>query len=243
MRIPLAKYGLRELLVVAALFAGAAVAAIAAFDQPVGGLLAAVACAGFVFAVSFFRDPERAVPADAALVVSPADGTVADIVQVSSHPFMGGPAHRIGIFLSVFNVHVNRVPVTGRVTHLAYKQGGFLDARDPAASEENEAQELGLSVQDAEGRVFPVLVRQIAGLIARRIVCEAKPDVRYVRGERYGMIKFGSRTEIFLPVDRVESLDVKVGDTVRGGLDSVARLKTPIPDSPGSSEAESGVAP
>jgi len=230
MRVPIAAYGWRELLVVGGLFGAAAVVGFLAFPVPFNVPAGLLALALLVFVVSFFRDPERPLPQDEHLVVSPADGTVADIQEFRDHPFMKGPCHRVGIFLSVFNVHVNRAPLTGRVEWLHYKPGAYLDARDPAASEENEAQDVGFRVVDAEGREHPVLVRQIAGLIARRIVCDLEEGEIRRRGERFGMIKFGSRTEIFLPVDLVEELQVRVGDKVRGGLSVIARLRTAVPD-------------
>jgi phosphatidylserine decarboxylase len=228
MRIPLAKDGIRELAIGSGLFGGAAVCALVAFGPPLGILLALIPALGLAFTVSFFRDPDRELPPDESLVVSPADGTVADIIEVPHHPFMEGPAWRVGIFLSVFNVHVNRAPLKGTVELLHYKPGGYLDARDPEASEENEAQDLGLRVQDAGGNRYPVLVRQIAGLVARRIVCRPALGQELLRGERFGMIKFGSRTEIFLPVERTEAIDVRIGQKLRGGFDVVARLKTPV---------------
>ena len=228
MRVPLARYGIRELLLGCALFGGAAAVAMVAFPAPLSWLLALIPLLGLVFTVSFFRDPDRPLPQDETLVISPADGTVADIVQLPKHPFMEGPAWRIGIFLSVFNVHVNRAPVSGKVTLLSHKPGAYLDARDPEASEDNEAQDLGLEVEDAEGNGYPVLVRQIAGLVARRIVCTPQIGQALARGERFGMIKFGSRTEVFLPVERTASVDVKVGQKLRGGFDVVARLHVPI---------------
>ena len=135
--------------------------------------------------------------------------------EVEAPPFLGGPgtrAVRVGMFLSVFNVHVNRSPVAGTVRHLEHKDGKYLDARDPACARENERQDLGLELPGG-GRI---LIRQISGAIARRIVCEAKEGQGLARGERYGMIKFGSRAEVYAPVGRFQPR-VKPGDVVKGG--------------------------
>jgi phosphatidylserine decarboxylase len=224
MRIPLTRYGALEILLFVALFGGTAAAAILAWPGALGLALAAVPLAALIFVLAFFRDPHRPIPGDESCVVSPADGRVTDIVEVAGAPFVGGPAVRIGIFLSVFNVHVNRSPLRGRVAHVAHRPGGYLDARDPDCPDENEAQDLGIEVADSSGGSYPVLVRQIAGLIARRIVCRVREGETLDRGARYGMIKFGSRTELYIPRERVAALEVKIGDRVRGGLDVLARV-------------------
>ena len=184
-------------------------AAVFAWAFPWTGLLP---LAGWFFVLNFFRDPERTAPSDPSLLVSAADGKVCEVSEVDSAPFVEGRAVKVGIFLNVFNVHVNRVPVGGRVAHLEHRDGKYLNALDPVSAVENERQDLGLEVPGG-GRV---LVRQIAGAIARRIVCQAQVGQDLVRGERYGMIKFGSRTEIYLPASRFNAR-VKVGDTVKGG--------------------------
>jgi len=240
MRLPITPYGRRELLLVGLLLLGALVTALFFFSFPwsVAGL--APPALGLLFLLAFFRDPKRTPPPDASLVVSPADGTVADIVELPSHPNLGEalPIWRIGIFLSVFNVHINRIPLSGQVQSTDYTPGGYLDARDPGASAQNESMDLRLLVEDVQGGRFSVLVRQIAGLIARRIICPARPGEAYERGQRFGMIKFGSRTELLLPVERVEHLAVTVGERVQGGASVLARLKVPVKDPPhGSGEA------
>jgi phosphatidylserine decarboxylase len=126
---------------------------------------------------------------------------------------MGGRALRIGIFLSPFDVHVNRAPCEGTVEHLRYLAGEFLPAYNPKAPERNEAVELGLSTPAG----MKILVKQITGVLARRIVCVVRPGAQLARGARYGMIKFGSRTEIYVPLDAGLSPAVKIGDRVRGG--------------------------
>ncbi|NUQ35900.1 MAG: phosphatidylserine decarboxylase family protein [Planctomycetaceae bacterium] len=171
--------------------------------------------AGFVF--WFFRDPEREIAGLPTDIVSPADGTVTDVKDSATcAEYIGGGAAMLGIFLSVFDVHINRAPLDGDVRYLRYKAGKFLDVRHPDCPRLNEQQAIGFEANAAGGA--RVLVRQIAGLIARRIVCDLKPGSRLKRGERFGMIKFGSRTEIWIgTVDaRVEWL-VKPGDHVKGG--------------------------
>ena len=170
------------------------------------------------FMLSFFRDPERSLPAGEGSVLSPADGKVTEVEEVEAPPFLfpaggGGKALRVGIFLSVFDVHVNRSPLAGRVAHLEHADGKYLNALDPASSRENERQDLGLELEEGRGRI---LIRQIAGAIARRIVCEAQMGQGLARGQRYGMIKFGSRTELYFPADRV-TVQVRPGDRVKGG--------------------------
>ena len=225
MRIPLTKYGIAEILLFSAFFGGGAFAALSGLGMPAGGLLGFLALGSWVFILSFFRDPDRTTPSGDDVIVAPADGVVTDIIEVDDVSFMEGPATRIGIFLSVFDVHVNRSPVTGRVVHLEHRPGGYLDARDPACADLNEAQDVGLLVSDGGAGTFPVLVRQIAGLIARRIVCPARIDQELSAGERYGMIKVGSRTEVYLPVERVAALEVEVGMRVKGGRDLLGRLR------------------
>jgi phosphatidylserine decarboxylase len=176
----------------------------------------------WLFVMSFFRDFERRVPADPDAFVSPADGRVTEIVDCEEPTAIGGPAVKIGIFLSVFNCHVNRAPWGSVVDSVTYTPGLFLDARDPQSSFRNESNAI---VFRDDARAGKMLVRQIAGLIARRIVCTAKPGDRLERGQRIGMIKFGSRTELYVPKDRVASVAVKVGDRVYGAKTVLGRLK------------------
>ncbi len=163
-----------------------------------------------VFTLYFFRDPERIVPEGSHRIVSPADGQIVDISEVEEASFMGGKAVRVAIFLSVWDVHVNRVPVDGRVTYCSYRKGEFRKAFEPEASAVNERMEIG--IESPAGRF---LVRQIAGIIARRIVCRVREGDAVDRGARFGMIKFGSRTELFLPAG--VTLRVKTGERVKGG--------------------------
>ncbi|HXJ87751.1 MAG TPA: phosphatidylserine decarboxylase [Candidatus Binatia bacterium] len=167
-----------------------------------------------VFFLWFFRDPERAIPHEAGALVSPADGKVTDVSIINTG---NGKQARISIFLSVFDVHVNRSPISGIVRDVRYQRGKFLDARSPDCAELNEQ-----NIVEVEGDGQRVVFKQIAGLLARRIVFTPKPGDRLERGQRVGLIKFGSRTDVvFDPDSRV---NVKVGDRVKGGSSILAYL-------------------
>lgn len=176
----------------------------------------AVVLAAIAFTLFFFRDPSRTPPADASLVVAPADGTVVQVDEVEETWFGTGRRRRVAIFLSVFDVHVNRMPVAGRIVQGLYQTGKFLDVRHPEASALNEFQ--AWRIETGRG---PVVVRAIAGLVARRIVNWVREGDSLERGERFGMIRFGSRTEIFLPLE-CEIL-VKPRDKVQGAATPIAR--------------------
>jgi len=175
----------------------------------------------FLFLLSFFRDPERIPPGGAEVAVAPADGVLVDIGEVEEPYFFGGKALRLGIYLSVFNVHVNRAPLDGKVTFRHYKPGKYLDVRDPSCEKENEANLIGF-----EGERGNFAVRQVAGLIARTIVCPVSLDDTVTRGDRMGMIKFGSRTELLLPVDADVTIEAKVGDVVKGASTILLRYNS-----------------
>ncbi len=170
------------------------------------------------FVLFFFRDPERPVPAGEGLVVSPADGKVIVVKDVFEPEYLKQDVKQVSIFLSVFNVHVNRIPVSGTVETVRYHPGKFLAAWDDKASLDNEQTAVVISA----GRQ-KLVVKQIAGLIARRIVCHAGEGGRVDAGQRYGLIRFGSRVDLFLPRDA--ELQVKVGDRIKGARDVIARLK------------------
>lgn len=170
-----------------------------------------------LFVISFFRNPERTPPGDEKTVVAPADGTVIVVERVPETP-LGCEALKISIFMSVFNVHVNRTPLTGTVVDIAYFPGRFLDARDGRASSENERN--GVVLETAAG--IRIAFVQIAGLIARRIICYPRVGDVVERGKRYGLIRFGSRVDVYLPVD-VEAL-VKLGDKTVAGETMLGRL-------------------
>ncbi|RKY17320.1 MAG: phosphatidylserine decarboxylase family protein [Planctomycetota bacterium] len=173
-----------------------------------------------LFFSAFFRDPDRSAPGGEDELVAPADGVVADILEVDD-PDLGGPALRLGIFLSVFNVHVNRVPCSGEVTALSQRDGGYFDARDTRAIDQNRAATIVLRRPDGRS----LAVRQITGLIARRIICPVQRGDSFARGQRYGMIRFGSRTEVMVPKGELDSWSVHVGDSVKGGQTLIGRLR------------------
>jgi len=168
-----------------------------------------------VFFLWFFRDPERAIPAEPGLVVSPGDGLVTETVAIATP---GGPRQRISIFLSVFDVHVNRSPISGVLSGVRYQKGQYLNAMNPASADRNEQ---NIATVRGDGGV-EVTFKQIAGLLARRIVFNYKEGDRLERGQRVGLIKFGSRVDVVLPADA--ELRVKVGQRVKGGASLLAVL-------------------
>jgi phosphatidylserine decarboxylase len=170
---------------------------------------------GYTFV--FFRDPERTAPAEAELVVAAADGVVVEIAELEETEVVRQTMRRVAIFLSVFDVHTNRAPIDGRVIYRQHHQGLCLDARNPECSKQNEAMTWGF-----ENPRGTLVVRQITGAIARRIVGWSNVGDSVAKGERFGMIRFGSRTEVYLPLDA--TVLVKVGDRVAGGLSPIARL-------------------
>ena len=171
----------------------------------------------FLFVTWFFRDPERSIPEDPNAIVSPGDGKIVEIIS-EKDPLLDKAYTRVSIFLNVFNVHVNRVPISGKIQATRYNPGKFFNAASHKASLDNEQSAILLN----NGHVT-ILVKQIAGLIARRIVCWAKEGDEYQRGQRFGLIRFGSRVDIFLP----EGTDIKVaiGDIVNGGSSIIGYLK------------------
>ena len=221
----LTRYGFREwgsaLLVTLAVLAGCVWLFRAGYPGWGVGIGIAVLVLFFPFA-AFFRNPRRCIPADPQLLVSPADGVVRDIGEVDDFKFapFDGRALRIGIFLSVLNVHVNRASADLEVESKFYRKGEFLDARHPECAVRNEAMTIAGTASAGEKR-FPMAIRQISGKIARRIVCPVEPGRKLKRGELYGMIKFGSRTELYLPVEGFD-LKVKVGDKVHAGTTVLA---------------------
>ena len=167
--------------------------------------------------IAFFRDPDRTPPDDPNVIVAAADGTVTEIVELDENAVLKSKTRRVGIFLSIFDVHTNRVPIDGRVVFRQHKPGLFVDARRPDCSDKNESMTWAF-----EGSRVTVVVRQITGAIARRIVAWANVGDELKKGERFGMIRFGSRTELYLPLSA--TILVKVGDHVAGGATPIARL-------------------
>ncbi len=173
----------------------------------------------------FFRNPFRAITTDPAAIVSPADGTIVELAEVDAEGFPGNRAFRVGIFLSVFNVHINRAPLAGVVTQLRFYPGRFLNALKALSARVNE--QLWIDMKHDETGM-PVRITQISGALAHRIVCELKPGQHVNKGEMFGMIKLGSRTELYLPTDAKIELNVKVGDKVKGGSTILMRLTQPV---------------
>lgn len=195
-------------------------------DPVLGYSLAGVFIILGVFVMRFFRDPQRVLPGGDLDIVSPADGTVTDVVTSDGQQpeFIEGQAHMLGIFLSVFDVHVNRAPLDGEVAFLRYKPGKFLDARHPDCGKLNEQQMIGMTLTHANGA--KVVVVQVSGAIARRIVCPLTIGDRLARGQRFGMIKFGSRTELWIDAQACDvEWRIKKGDKVKGGATVLGVLK------------------
>ena len=226
----ISRYGLREVvLITATAGVGGIAAAVAAAQVSVWYLAPAVPLlAAWLAGLAFFRDPSRTAPDAPGILVSPADGTVTEITRLDCGVGFEGPALRIGIFLSIFDVHVNRSPCAGRVLSTAYERGEFLDARHPESGHRNEANTIVIEPED--GTPGPVAVRQIAGLIARRVVCRLKPGDRVQRGERIGMLKFGSRTELIVRANTGFAAAVKLGEHVRGGSTTLMGIAAPGSD-------------
>ncbi len=217
-RLPFARWGLAEIQIM-----GWPLVALALAGGWFHWSLAIVPLVLLAFVLYFFRDPPRRVPAEPGLLVSPADGTVAEVTPLDHDPFVGGPAVRIGIFLSIFNVHINRAPAKSRVIRLRYEPGLFLNALNPDSALRNENLWIGLEEEAPPHR--RLVVRQIAGLIARRIVCNLRSGEIVPRGHKFGMIKLGSRTELILPQAPGLRVTAHVGQSVKGGSTVLARYE------------------
>jgi phosphatidylserine decarboxylase len=170
-----------------------------------------------VFFFWFFRDPERTIPLEPGLIVSPGDGLVTETAAIATPD---GPRQRISIFLSVFDVHVNRSPIAGVVASVRYKKGQYLNAMNPASADQNEQNIV--TVRDGRGAGLEVTFKQIAGLLARRIVFDPREGDRVERGQRVGLIKFGSRVDVVIPAEAI--VRVKVGQRVKGGSSVLAAM-------------------
>jgi len=217
MRIPLTKYGLPQVLVfpsvilMVMLVAGMTLRGWKLWTAEI--LLLVV----LIWVLAFFRDPLRVVPDDKNILLSPADGVVSDITVLEGEdsPF-GQKTIRIGIFLNIFNVHINRTPCSVRIDKVTYKKGLFKNAIDPESARVNESNDVEMTRLDQP--CDKLLVRQISGAIARRIVCEVEAGQEFSGGYKFGMIKFGSRTELYLPSRDNVKVVVKTGDKVKAGL-------------------------
>jgi len=170
-----------------------------------------------VFVLQFFRDPPRVIPQEPGALVCPADGQVIVVDEVED-PYLKRPSRRIGIFMNVFNVHSNRMPLAGEVKERWYHKGSFVNASLDKAARENERNALHIRTDDGQD----IVVVQIAGLIARRILCYVRPGDKVARGDRYGFIRFGSRVDVYMPLESKPA--VSLGDKVHGGSDLLAHL-------------------
>lgn len=218
MRFPLTRYGLREI-VGGTVVCGALAAMAGWLYLPV----VIVPVLAWVALLGFFRDPQRPCGGEAGELLSPADGTVADVEEVPSVVFLDGPALRVGVFMSIFNVHVNRSPCAGRVAFVEHHPGRHHDARSRECELENEHNFVGIETAGG-GRM---VVNQIAGMVARRIVCDVSDGSRLDRGERFGMVKFGSRLELYVPLSEEPEARVEVGQSVRAGQDVLIARRIP----------------
>ena len=218
MRIPLARYGFSELLI--GTVAAAALAAVSLYVSFWPGVV--IIGLLWLCLLAFFRDPERACQKDPDVLLSPADGTVMDVEEMEAPTFIEGKVVRVGIFMSVLNTHVNRSPARGRVRYVEHFEGAFHDARNPLSATENEHTLVGMDMDDGPS----LLVNLIAGAVARRVVCTLEHGDHPEQGERIGMVKFGSRAELFIPVEAGFEVEVEVGDPVKAGLDVLARRES-----------------
>lgn len=222
--MPFTKYGIRELVLFGIVIPLMGYVGAWALGWFVHWSLYLVALPFFLiglFVFNFFRDPNRPLTGDEFTVVSPADGTITDIGDKQEDEYLKGNVQSIGIFLSVFDVHVNRAPLDGEVDYLRHQDGDYRDARDPECSTLNEAQNIGFKTPWGP-RYY---IRQITGLIARRIVCPLKEGEKVERGERFGMLKFGSRTELYFDTGFEVDWKVKKGDKVKGGGTVIAVIR------------------
>jgi len=222
----LAPWGRREMLRASAICAAATATALGlAAWQPWFALFAPIALAFWAILILFFRNPRRSVPQEPGLLVAPADGTIWDIEAVDEPEFVAERCLRIGIFLSVFDIHVNRAPCDASLVWSRHREGQFRDARSPEAGRVNESTSLGLTVEEA-GRAHGtrLLLRQVSGAIARRIVTPVEIGNSLARGGLIGMIKYGSRTELWVPLTAGFEVAVAKGDKVRGGETVLGRF-------------------
>lgn len=217
MRLPVAREGL-PFIAVGLMLLVLAMAWARSQESPFRLIAPGAAAILVLFMVYFFRDPERRIPDDASLVLSPADGRVIEIERVEGDTFMGSAATRVSIFLNIFDVHIQRAPLTGVVGAYTYHPGGYAVAWHEKASEENERATLGLHTEAGA-----VVVRQIAGLVARRIVTYPRQGDSVRAGQRIGLIRFGSRVELLVPEGW--PITASTGDRVRGGETVLATVR------------------
>ncbi len=215
MRLPITEYGRKDL-AIATIATAVLVAAFVwiARGWPAAWVLAGLLVVVWLLLVNFFRDPEREIPAGEFLIRSPADGVVQDLAEIDEPRFLQSRATRLGIFLSPIDVHVNRMPLDAKVVQVIHTRGRMLRAYDPLAITENESAAVCLEVLGGRAKM---VVRQVTGAVARRIVCPVQPGDVLRAGQRYGMIKLGSRTEVIVPASVTVRWHVAIGDRVKGG--------------------------
>jgi len=230
-RVPITKYGWPQVIVYPAIVLVIMVVfplGTQAF-LPLWAIISIEAVLGIVliWILMFFRDPERRCPLDSELLLAPADGKITDIEMVEENNFIGGTALRIGIFLSIFNTHINRAPCNVRIERITYKKGKYINAMNPQSGRVNESNDISLIRTD--NPQVRLIVRQISGAIARRIVCDKVEGQELAGGEKFGMIKFGSRTELYLDARQETSCEfkclVQIGDKVKAGLTPLVKYE------------------
>jgi len=220
MRIPLTKYGWPQVVVFPAAILTAMIVGLALGVLHLSAWVVVPAevllAAALIWVLSFFRDPDRLSPRDKKILLAPADGKVTDIEIVEENDFIDGAALRIGLFLSIFNAHINRAPCNVKVEKITYRQGKYKNAMKPQSGRVNESNDIEMTrIDSPEDRL---VVRQISGAVARRIVCQANQGQKLTGGEKFGMIKFGSRTELYLAARENAKCLIRVGDKVKAGL-------------------------
>ncbi len=233
MRIPLTKYGWPQVVIfpagVLALMVACPLAGAAWGGLPLWAIISieTLLASVCVWILTFFRDPYRSPPSAQNLLLAPADGRITDIEIVAEDNFIGGDALRVGIFMSIFNAHINRAPCNAKVEKITHKKGKYKNAANPQSGRVNESNDLSLiRTNSPKDRL---IVRQISGAIARRIVCEVSEGQVLTGGEKFGMIKFGSRTELYVPARENVKCLVQIGDKVKAGLTTLVRYEgTPI---------------
>ncbi len=227
MRIPLTRYGWPEVVVFPAVVLAVMVVlllvGIAHLPLWTVLLVEAVLAVVLLWLLSFFRDPYRLPPLDSRNLLAPADGRITDIEILDEDASRTEPTLRIGIFLSIFDAHINRAPCNVRVEKIAYKKGLYKNAKNPESAKVNESNDVHLVRTDNPRD--KLIVRQISGAIARRIVCETRQGRELAGGEKFGMIKFGSRTELYVPIRQNQKCLAEVGDKIKAGVTVLVRYE------------------
>jgi len=227
MRIPLTKYGWPQVVVFPAAILTAMIVGLALGVLHLSAWVVVPAeillAAALIWVLSFFRDPDRLSPRDKKILLAPADGKVTDIEIVQENDFIDGAALRIGLFLSIFNAHINRAPCNVKVEKITYRPGKYKNAMKPQSGRVNESNDIEMTrIDSPEDRL---VVRQISGAVARRIVCQINPGQELTGGQKFGMIKFGSRTELYLAAHENAKCLIRVGDKVKAGLTPIVKYE------------------